>query len=206
MLAALARISEQMDAARAQMPEWALPGPKYVLVPGGDPCIMGIDCSATIASDFVRSPQVPDLDQRLGASAWVLARPSVEDLYKQFQTNLESIGSDDARRKLMEALRAHDARMNEQKAEDERVGYSRLKKRSETGWSKVVDLEDAIIDHTEASVLVLGASLVIGIQDNDEEENVLAAYRASLRVIRPQLVGAIAEDADRVLAQAGEGA
>jgi hypothetical protein len=29
----------------------------------------------------------------------------------------------------------------------------------------------------------------------------LAAYRASLRAIRPQLVGAIAEDADRVLAE-----
>jgi hypothetical protein len=47
----------------------------------------------------------------------------------------------------------------------------------------------------------LGASLVIGIHADDKEENVLAAYRASLRAIRPQLVGAIAEDADRVLAE-----
>lgn len=76
--------------------------------------------------------------------------------------------------------------------------------KSERGWTHVVSLETAIEKHTEASLLALGASLVIGIQDKNEEENVLAAYRASLRVIRPQLVGAIAEDADRVLAQEGE--
>jgi hypothetical protein len=201
MRAALERIADQRNAAQAQMSDWARPGPKYVLVPGGDPRIMGIDCSATIGGVSVGSPQVPDLDQRLArASGWVLARPSVDDLYEQSQTNIKSI------RELMEALRAHDARMNEQKAEDERVGYSRLNKRSETGWSKVVDLEDAIIDHTEASVLALGASLVIGIQGNDEQENVLAAYRASLRALRPQLVGAIADDADRVLAESEEDA
>jgi hypothetical protein len=65
----------------------------------------------------------------------------------------------------------------------------------------VLDIEKAIRKHGEASVLALGASLVIGIHADDEEENVLAAYRASLRAIRPQLVGAIAEDADRVLAE-----
>ena len=47
---------------------------------------------------------------------------------------------------------------------------------------------------------------MIDIQLDDDEANVLDAYRASLRAIRPQLVGAIAEDADRVLAQSDGGA
>ena len=63
----------------------------------------------------------------------------------------------------------------------------------------MVDIEKAIEKRTgEGSVLALGASLVIGIHADDKEENVLAAYRASPRAIRPQLVGAVAEDADRV--------
>jgi hypothetical protein len=114
------------------------------------------------------------------------------------------VNRDEARLKLTRALIAHDERLEQQRAEEERVGYSRFVKRSEAGWSKVLDIEKAIRKHGEASVLALGASLVIGIHADDEEENVLAAYRASLRAIRPQLVGAIAADADRVLAQEGE--
>jgi hypothetical protein len=52
---------------------------------------------------------------------------------------------------------------------------------------------------------VIGASLVIGIQaDDDDDDDVLQVYCAALAVIRPQLVGAIVEDADRVLAAAAE--
>ena len=43
--------------------------------------------------------------------------------------------------------------------------------------------------------------LVIGIRADDDEDEVLQTYRASLRALRPQLVGAIAADADRVLAE-----
>ena len=42
---------------------------------------------------------------------------------------------------------------------------------------------------------------MIGIQADDDEDEVLQTYRASLRALRPQLVGAIAADADRVLAE-----
>jgi hypothetical protein len=102
----------------------------------------------------------------------------------------------------LQALLAHDARVKAQDVERDRAGYKRFVKRSEAGWSKVVDIEKAIEKHMgEGSVLALGASLVIGIHADDKDENVLAAYRASLRAIRPQLVGAIAEDADRVLAE-----
>jgi hypothetical protein len=56
-----------------------------------------------------------------------------------------------------------------------------------------------------ASVLALGAVLIMEIGHDDHEfERVPRLYRAALAAIRPQLVGAIAEDADRVLAQAEE--
>ncbi len=56
-----------------------------------------------------------------------------------------------------------------------------------------------------SSVLALGAVLIIAIEDNGAEET-KGLNRASLAAIRPQLVGAIAEDAVRVLAQVEEGA
>ncbi len=55
------------------------------------------------------------------------------------------------------------------------------------------------------SIVALGAILVISIQDGDEEP-VSGLHRASLVAIRPQLVGAIAEAADRVLAEEEEDA
>jgi hypothetical protein len=108
---------------------------------------------------------------------------------------------EEARLKLTQALIEHDERLKQQKVECDRTGYNRLNKRSETGWRKVLDIEDTIRKHVGTSVLALAASLVIGIKADDDEDDVLQAYRASLRAIRPQLVGAIADDADRVLAE-----
>jgi hypothetical protein len=146
-------------------------------------------------------PEVVDVHQqpvdRLGR---ILARPNVEDLYNQFHADVR-VNRDEARLKLTRALIAHDERLKQQRAEEDRVGYSRLTARAEGVWPKVFDIEKAIRKHAEASVLAVAASLVIGIQADDEEENVLAAYRAALRALRPQLVGAIAADADRVLAE-----
>jgi hypothetical protein len=53
-----------------------------------------------------------------------------------------------------------------------------------------------------ASVVALAATLVVQI-DREEAEDVEGLHLASLAAIRPQLVGAIAEDADRVLALGG---
>jgi hypothetical protein len=50
------------------------------------------------------------------------------------------------------------------------------------------------------SLHALAAVLVIEIGDEDRED-VPGLWRASLAAIRPQLVGAIAEDADRVLVE-----
>jgi hypothetical protein len=40
--------------------------------------------------------------------------------------------------------------------------------------------------------------------DDHGDERVPRIYRAALAAIRPQLIGAIAEDADRMLAEEGE--
>jgi hypothetical protein len=52
-----------------------------------------------------------------------------------------------------------------------------------------------------ASILALAAVLMIEIGHGGLEEIVADLHLASLRAIRPQLVGAIAEAADRVLAE-----
>jgi hypothetical protein len=196
MRTALERISDEARAAEAQMPAWARSGPKYVLAKS-EIFVPGVDG----AGSDVGWPEVVDVHQqpvdRLGR---ILARPNVEDLYNQFHADVR-VNRDEARLKLTRALIAHDERLKQQRAEEDRVGYSRLTARAEGVWPKVFDIEKAIRKHAEASVLAVAASLVIGIHADDEEENVLAAYRAALRALRPQLVGAIAADADRVLAE-----
>jgi len=200
MRAALQRISEQIDTAEAQMPEWARSGPKYVLAKGQIQ-IPGI----THPAGDVGWPELANLEQQpVGALGWILARPAIEDLYEQFTAACRTGNREEATRDFLQALLAHDARVKEQEAEEDRVGYNRLNERSDMGWKKVLGLEEAIGKHAEASVLAAAASMIIGLQADDTEDDVLRTYRASLRAIRPQLMGAIAEDADRVLAEEDE--
>jgi hypothetical protein len=193
------RLGEQIDATKAQMPRWARSGPKYRLARGE------IELPGELDRDSVGWPEVADLDQQpVDVLGRIIARPNVEDLYAQFPSDCRARGREEGTRRLLQALLAHDARVKEQDAERDRVGYNRLNKRSETGWSKVLDIESAIRKHAAASVLAVAASMVAHIQLDDDEDDVLQTYRASLRAIRPQLVGAIADDADRVLAKDGE--
>jgi len=78
-------------------------------------------------------------------------------------------------------------------------------KRSDAAVDAMVDVENEIAEHMEASVLALAAIILADLPNRGGyfEEGV---YRASLRVIRPQLIGAIAEDTDRVLAEEEEDA
>jgi hypothetical protein len=63
----------------------------------------------------------------------------------------------------------------------------------------ITAVEDEIADHIETSILVLAATILI---DTENVEHFVArVYLATLAVIRPQLVGVIAEEADRVLAE-----
>jgi hypothetical protein len=134
-----------------------------------------------------------------------LAESSRDRTSRTYTTNSERPAGRGIARKqhavFLQALLAHDARVKAQDVERDRAGYNRFVKRSEAGWSKVLDIEKAIRKHAEASVLAVAASLVIGIQADDDEDEVLQTYRASLRALRPQVVGAIAADADRVLAE-----
>jgi hypothetical protein len=196
---ALDRNSDEIDAAKAQMPEWARGGPKYVSIE------FPILNSTSLNGGDVGWPEIADLDQQkpIDGIGRILARPNVEDLYERFQVDVRA-NREEARLKLTRALIAHDERLKQQKAEQERTGYSRLTDRRESAWKTVRNIEDAIQNHVDTSVLALAAILALGIREDREEDEVLLAYRASLRAIRPQLVGAIAADADRVLAQDGK--
>jgi hypothetical protein len=65
------------------------------------------------------------------------------------------------------------------------------------------DVLGEIDKHIGASVLALAAVLMVAIYDRSDEA-LPGLNRACLAAIRPQLVGAIAEDADRMLAEEEE--
>jgi hypothetical protein len=62
------------------------------------------------------------------------------------------------------------------------------------------DVLGEIDKHIGASVLALAAVLMVAIHSKADEE-VSGLHRGCLAAIRPQLVGAIAEDVDRLLAK-----
>jgi hypothetical protein len=97
--------------------------------------------------------------------------------------------------------------MRQQNAEEARLGIDILGPRRDAASDAVCDIEGKIDGHIGTSVLALGGFLVMEISEEREDgEEIPGLYRASLAAIRPQLVGAIAEDADRVLAQSEEAA
>ncbi len=67
----------------------------------------------------------------------------------------------------------------------------------------LVEIEKLLQASIHSSVKALAAILMI---EGRNQDDVPGLCRASLAAIRPQLVGAIAEDADRVLAEEGEDA
>lgn len=88
----------------------------------------------------------------------------------------------------------------EQKVRFERIGSTDTDK-GQAAWDLLMDLEHVLHSNVRASVHALAASLIIEIEDNESGEDVPGLWRGSLSAIRPQLVGAIAEAADRVLAE-----
>ena len=70
----------------------------------------------------------------------------------------------------------------------------------EAAWDLLMDIEHVLHADIGASPHAVAASLIIEIDDNESAEDVRGLWRGSLAGIRPQLVGAIAEDADCVLA------
>jgi hypothetical protein len=87
------------------------------------------------------------------------------------------------------------------RAEQNWLKYRQLKERDAEWESAVRPVEYALRTEIRTSVRALACVLMIQINEGDEEcEEVPDLWRASLAAIRPQLVGAIAEDADHVLA------
>jgi len=100
-------------------------------------------------------------------------------------------------------LAAHERRQEAQAGERKRVGLVELEAEQERVADEIGDLICEFLSSELRSPHALAAAIIIKIDDTDDETADI--LRASVGTIRPQLIGAIAEDADRVLANA-EGA
>jgi hypothetical protein len=105
-------------------------------------------------------------------------------------------------RQLEADLAAYDSRKAAHEAELGRIGLPALQAENDRVADELRDLTCEILSGELRSPHALAAAVMIKIDDTDEETADI--LRASLAAIRPQLVGAIAEDADRVLAEAEE--
>jgi hypothetical protein len=173
------RLGEQIDATKAQMPRWARSGPKYRLARGE------IKLPGELDPDSVGWPEVANLEQQpVDILGRIIARPNVEDLYAQF-VKAAKVDRKQATPAFLQSLLAHGERVKEQEAEQERTGYSRLNARQEAAANKIVDLNDAIEKKADISILAPAAHMMIRIELDDDEEDVLCTFRASLSAIRP---------------------
>jgi hypothetical protein len=196
--AALDRLDLQIAAAKARMPKWAQPGPKHAFWPG--------DATPVVDMSEVSWPEIADLEQQLRSRPFVMARPGPTDLLARFDQDQRSFSPDTARRNLTQALVALDRRLEEQKAEMERAALPRLSTMVSKGVRLQVNIENELEDLQQTSVLGLAATLLFKIQNGESEDHEERSHRATLAILRPQLVGPIAEAADGLLAEHGEAA
>lgn len=191
------RISEQHAAACAQLPKWADRGPVYVRVDGGD-AEMAACAGWPIAADLSRRPV-----ERGGI---INVRPGPDDLRAEFQAAFYASERADDRTGVLEdyarVFAEFAERRRQQESEHRRLGLDVLSSRHDVAWGAVADVENELDQHLGASVLALAAVLIVAIHDDCEE--IEGLNRAALAAIRPQLTGAIAEDADRALAAEDE--
>ena len=144
---------------------------------------------------------VADLSRRpVDARGLINARPSPRDLLDEFLSALEKRDGVAILEEYGRAFAEFAARRRQQVAEDERLGIDVLEQRQEAAWDAVGDIESELEDHVGESVLALAGVLMV----REDFEDCEGLNRAALAAIRPQLVGAIAEDADRFLAEADE--
>jgi hypothetical protein len=109
---------------------------------------------------------------------------------------------DENDRQLAVDLAACKARNAAHEAKRERLGLASLEEECEQLYDELSDLNCEILSSELRSPHALASAIIVKIDDTDDET--ADVLRASLAVIRPQLVGLIAEEADRVLAQADE--
>ena len=138
-----------------------------------------------------------DLGLVRGAKLWRQRSMSFQEDDPKVLAALAAFDEND--RQLEVDLAACKARNAAHESERERLGLASLEEECEQLWDELRDLRDEILSSKLRSPHALAAAMIIKVDDTDEETADI--LRASLRVIRPQLVGAIAEEADRVLAQ-----
>ena len=188
------RLSEEHDAAEAKLPEWAREGPKYFL-PDGSPAASPERAGWPMVADLNRRPV--ELPVRR-----VNARPSPTELRDKFLCDFVFKDEIALFAEYGRAFSEFADRLRQRDAEEKRLGLDVLDQRHTAAWDAVVTIENAFDRHLGSSVLALAAALMIAIGDGCEE--IEGLNRAALEAIRPRLIGPIAEDADRLLAEAEE--
>lgn len=188
---AIERIYEQVEAAEAQLPEWARSGPKY-LYPKAIADLIPSDTAGWPAIEGVEHPKIGEDP--------VLVRPNHEDIWERFRSErLRDRG--EAERDLIASLVALEERCKRQKAEKERVGYTAAQRRYEDAFELLEAIDDKIEARMFQSPYAAVAALMTEMQIETDNERLLLA---SLTALRPLLSGSLAEDVDRQLAEAKE--
>jgi hypothetical protein len=180
-------LNKQHKAAADSLPAWAQAGPDLVF---GD----GTPAGGKASSGW---PQVADLSRRPAfPSGAVNGRPAVNDIVTEWHENSGTKAD------LARALIEWGGRVLEQETESERAGLDEYSERLDHAWGLIHDVEDALRAHIGESMFALAAVLVV--ENGVADEDVPGLLRATLAVIRPQISGPIAEDADRALAERDE--
>jgi hypothetical protein len=185
------RLSAEWSAKEDLLPTWARTGPAD-LHPDGSPAGLPAMSGWPIVADLSRRPVVNGV---------INARPGAQCLYREFWAAKETAGWTEATHEFARALGELSDRIQQQHAEQERVGFTPDDSRINHAYDVQRAVESKIESLLPASVLALGAHLISEIERDADEDPIIRAHRASLAAIRPHLVGSIAEDADRVLAE-----
>ena len=178
------RTNEEIEAADERMREIAA---KFAALPSTDISMLklkarvylwaeGADLENFDTGDVVSGPVLASLFRDLGADHAIGGSPALSAIDR------EVIDLWQRRQQMVAAF-------NSETTDEEGEAYC--------------DVQAEIDKHLGASVLALAAVLMVAIHDKGAEE-VSGMNRASLAAIRPQLTGAIAEAADRLLAQKEE--
>jgi hypothetical protein len=184
------RCLEQYSAASDRLPEWARSGPVYLRTDGRP---SGLD-------EHVGWPAVADLSLRpVNAAGFVKARLGPQDIRDEFSRAMQE-GEDRVAviEKHGRAFVEFAERIRAQNAEENRLGIDTLGGRCDAANEAVAGVENEFDQYLRTSVLALACVLMIAIEDGCED--IEGLNRAALAAIRPLLSSAIAQDADRVLA------
>jgi hypothetical protein len=200
-VAAATEITGAWEELSRQLPIWMLPGPKYLGAPPGD----------ERETELSGHPAIADAMAPKRRGKIVNVRPDENDIALEYGRNVRTHGAAEADRILSRDLAALKARRETRAAENKRLGLDVLEDQVERLWDAVATIENAILRSNCRGPHALAAALILALKryeselfeesNGDCQDNPAMAI-AALAAIRPQLTGAIAEDADRTIADA----